>query len=246
VFFFLVLAFVPLSRSLALKSSVYSFLEKPIRFSRNAAQLLLDLSRFQKNAEELRRVKTAANTRIEDYQIREALAENDRLTRLLELRKIQPANGRLLYARVIGRSPSAWNRVFLIDKGVQEGVRVNQPVLSDRSLVGKIIEAGPSVSKVLLMTDPNSRIGVLLQRTRQQGVLYGTLSGECRIKYLSMDAEVRKDDVVETAGFGGFFPKGLLIGTVTSVRKEPGQMYQVAETRPATDLSRIEEVACLV
>ncbi len=58
--------------------------------------------------------------------------------------------------------------------------------------------------------------------------------------------EIKKSDVVESAGYGGFFPKGLLIGEVERAWKEPGQIYQVAEVKPATDLSRIEEVACLV
>ena len=245
---FVVLAAVPLSHSLSLKSWCYSALKKPLNFSRDAAQLLLDLVRSQKNADELRLLKAAASSKkLEDYQVTEIRMENARLTRLLGIRDLLPSGeGKLIYARVSGRSPSAWNRVLLIDKGVQDGVRINQPVLSDRSLVGKIIEAGPSVSKALLLTDPGSRIGVLIQRTRQQGVLYGTVAGECRIKYLSVDTRVSPGDVVESAGFGGFFPKGLLVGRVTRTWKEPGQIYQVAEVSPATDLSRVEEVACYV
>jgi rod shape-determining protein MreC len=123
---------------------------------------------------------------------------------------------------------------------------VNQPVLSGRSLIGKIIEAGPGVSKVLLITDPNSKIGVIIQRTRQQGILYGTFAGECRIKYLSVDAEIKAGDTVESAGYGGYFPKALWVGAVARAWKEPGQIYQVAEIKPATDLSRVEEVVCLV
>ena len=204
--------------------------------------------RFRSNAEELRSLKIhAANPKLENFKLQELTLENARLTQLLELRRILPGDsGRAVFARVISRSPSAWNRIFLIDKGAQHGLRVNQPVLSDRSLVGKIIETGPAVSKVLLITDPNSKIGVIIQRTRQQGILYGTFSGECRIKYLSVDAEVKKDDIVESAGYGGFFPKGLLVGQVERVWKEPGQIYQVAEVRSSTDLSRVEEVACLV
>jgi rod shape-determining protein MreC len=120
------------------------------------------------------------------------------------------------------------------------------PVLSDASLIGRIIETGPHVSKALLVTDPNSRVGGLIQRTRDQGILYGTFSGECRMKYLSLDAKLEPGDVVESAGYGGLFPKGLLIGTVQKVWKEPGQIYQVASVKPLQDLARIEEVACVL
>ncbi len=175
VFFLLVLAAVPLSKAVSFKASTYSFLGVPIGFSRNVAQWLLDLLHFHQNAEELRQLKARmSDSKLNDFQMQEMRLENQRLTEMLELKKILPSDtGRMVFARVIGRSPSAWNRVFLIDKGVLQGIHVNQAVLSNQSLVGKVIETGPTVSKVLLITDPNSKIGVLIQRTRQQGVFYG-------------------------------------------------------------------------
>lgn len=246
--FLLLLVTIPLAQIILVKTSTYSFLDKPLGFSRNAAQLLIDAFKFRQNAEELRLFKTqGVDRKIDDFEAREITLENERLTQLLDIRKILPSDtGRVVFARVIVRSPSAWNRVFLIDKGTQHGIRVNQPVLSERSLIGKIIETGSAVSKVLLISDPNSKVGVLIQRTRQQGVLYGTFSGECRVKYLSVDADVTNADVVESAGYGGLFPKGILVGTVERAWKEPGQIYQVAQIRPTTDLGRIEEVACIV
>lgn len=246
--FLFLLAAVPLSQAILIKTSVYSFLGSSLSASGSAAQILVDAMRFRQNAEALRALKNhPGESKPSAFETQEILLENDRLTKILELRKILPSDfNRAVFARVIGRSPSTWNRVFLIDKGTQQGIRVNQPVLSGRSLIGKIIESGPTVSKVLLITDPNSKIGVMIQRTRQQGVLYGTFSGACRIKYLSVDAEVKNTDRVESAGTGGFFPKGLPVGNVSRAWKEPGQIYQVAEVDPSTDLSRIEEVACLI
>ncbi len=179
--------------------------------------------------------------------MKEALAENARLNRLVEMRSVLPVTtSKAIVGRVIGRSPAAWNRVFLVDKGAEQGMRVNMPALSDSSLIGKVIETGPSVSKVLIITDPNSRVGALVQRTRDQGILYGTFSGECRMKYLSLDAKIQPGDLVESAGYGGFFPKGLVIGRIEKVWKEPGQIYQVALVTPLTNLSRVEEVVCIV
>jgi rod shape-determining protein MreC len=245
--FFVLLVVLPVSKAVLIKTSSYSILKHPLAFSRDVSQVLLDLVRFHRNAEELRATKRPPFVRgPEQAQLHEALLENDRLNRLLEMRRILPVTSKAVYSRVIARSPAAWNRVFLIDKGAQQGIRVNMPVLSDTSLIGKIIETGPHVSKALLVTDPNSRVGALIQRTRDQGILYGTFSGECRMKYLSLDAKLEPGDLVESAGYGGFFPKGLLIGKIERVWKEPGQIYQVARVKPLRDLASVEEVACVL
>ena len=246
--FLFILVVLPVSKAVQLKTSAYSILKDPLAFSRDVSQVLLDLLAFHKNAEELRAYKREEGPRPpENFQLQEALLENDRLNKMLEMNRILPAGMvNLLYSRVIARSPAAWNRVFMVDKGTMQGMRENMPVLAESVLIGKIIEAGPAVSKALLITDPNSRIGALVQRTRDQGILYGTFSGECRMKYLSLEAKIEPGDLVESAGHGGFFPKGLLIGKVEKVWKEPGQIYQVALVKPLADLSRVEEVACLV
>jgi len=241
------LAALPLAPTLRFRSSLVSFLAAPLRLSRELAQGSSDLWYFRHNAAENRVLKARlASSRAERFYETEALIENRRLNRLLELEQvIPPSVRRTVRARVIGRSPLSWNRVFLIDKGTREGVRANMLVLSEVSLVGKVIEAGPSASKVLLVTDPNLRIGAIVQRSRQQGILYGALSGECRMKYVAVETDVQEGDEVETAGFGGFFPKGLRIGRVRRIWKEPGQIYKVAEVAPFADLNRVEEVVCV-
>jgi len=247
-FFIFVLVVLPVSKSAPIKASAYSLLKDPLAFSRDVSQVFIDLFYFSRNAEALRATKRSAGARgPEAFQLQEALAENGRLNRLLEMRTVLPVTAsKAVVGRVIGRSPAAWNRVFLVDKGAEQGMRINMPVLSDTSLIGKITEVGPRVSKALLITDPNSRVGALVQRTRDQGILYGTFSGECRMKYLSLEAQIKPGDLVESAGYGGFFPKGLLIGKIEKVWKEPGQIYQVALVTPLTDLSRVEEVVCIV
>ena len=235
---------IPLSTAVFVRSSFYSVLKIPIALSQNTAQVAVDLFYFRKNAEQFKNLKRIlSQAQADQLRIEELRQENSRLTKLLNLKQTASLNvRRSIVSRVIGRSPAAWNRAFLIDKGARQGVRTHLLVLSGPFLVGKIIEAGPSVSKVLLITDPSSKIGVLIQRTRQEGVLFGTSSGECRMKYVAINAELNRGDIVETAGFGGFFPKGLAVGTIERVWKEPGQIYQVAEVKPMADLNQIEEV----
>ena len=236
---------LPVSSALLVKNYGNSLLKGPLSFSAGALSLLKDLFYFRKNASENRRLKnTLSEWRLKQFAQGELVQENARLVKLLNLKQSSslPFN-RVLFSRVIGRAPAAWNRALLIDKGTRQGVRPNLLVMADASLAGKVIETGPGVSKVLLITDPNSKIAVLVERTRQTGILYGTAAGECRMKYISVDAELRPGDVVETAGVGGFFPKGLVVGSVNRCWKEPGQMYQVASVKPMTDLGQIEEVA---
>ena len=238
---------LPFSTAVFFRGALFSALKGPVSVSREAAQGILDLYYFRRNAQEARELKKNLSTASLDlFRSEELRLENERLSKLLDLKRVlPPGDPRAVYCRVIGRSPLLWNRAFLIDKGTDQGVRANMAVMSNVSLVGKVSEAGPSVAKVILITDPNSKIGALIQRTRQEGILFGTLSGECRIKYLSLDTEVKAGDKVETAGYGGFFPKSLIVGKVKRVWKEPGQIYQVAQVEAATDLSRIEEVAVI-
>ena len=242
-----ILAALPVPASNAFRGFLYSFFRTPLTVSSAIGQAAADLFYFKRNADDRRLLqREAARLQDAEFQSRELWMENQRLSRFLDLRQKPPhGSERAVFSRVISRSPASWNRIVLIDKGSKHGLRVNQPVIAGASLVGKIAGTAPSVSKVLLITDPNSKIGVMVQRTRQQGILYGTTAGGCRVKYLSLDAELRTGDVVETAGHGIFAAKRLLIGNIKKAWKEPGQIYQVADIRPLMDLSRLEEVAVL-
>ena len=245
--FLLILTAIPLSFTAQIKSSVYSLLKHPAFFFKESAKLAVDLYSFRKNAEENQALKKIlAEQRFQDLEFQELRLENARLTKLLHIQSvIPPVIHHMFFSRVILRSTLGWNRIILIDKGTQQGLKPNMLVLSESSVVGKIVLAGPWISQVLLITDPKSRIGTVIQRTRQEGLLFGTPSGDCHMKYLSIDTEVKSGDKVETAGFGGFFPKGLPIGTVERVWKEPGQIYQVALVKPLMELNRVEEVAAV-
>lgn len=245
--FLLCLAALPVPTASFFRSSVYSVLKYPLALSSLLAQSADDLFHFKRNAEDNERLREAlTKERFRRFQSRELILENARLRQLIDLRQTLPLRvKRTVFARVIGRSPATWRRVLLIDKGARHGLERDMPVLSGHALIGKIIETGPSAAKVLLITDPNSRVSVITQTGRRQGVLFGTASGQCRMKYLSVDVPIERGDFVETAGLGGVFPKGLPVGTLELAWKEPGQIYQVARVKPLIDFNRIEEVVCV-
>jgi rod shape-determining protein MreC len=108
-----------------------------------------------------------------------------------------------------------------------------------------VIEVGRYSSKVLLITDPSSKVGVVVQRNRQGGILTGRPDGLCKMIYIALDSDIAPGDRVITAGFGSIFPKGILIGTIVKVGKETGRLYKYAIVKPNQDLAKIEEVLCI-
>ena len=169
--------------------------------------------------------------------------DNARLRGLLDFQKIIPY--RSIPAQVIGRDPSNWSNSLIIDKGSSSGIKTNMAVISTRGLVGRIVEAGKLSSKALLITDPNLKVGILIMRNRQGGILTGRPGGRCKIIYISLDSDVRPGDKVITAGFGSVFPKGILIGEVEKVGREDGRLYKYAILKPSQNLSILEEVLCI-
>ena len=235
------------SQATAWRTTVFSVLSPVLSVARAGGDWLVDLRDFRKNAREARSLRSdVSRAEAVPSQSEELRLENARLTQLLEIRRTLPTTlSDSIVSRVIARSPSVWNRAFFIDKGTMQGVQVGRAVLSGAWLVGRVTETGPGASKVTLLTDPLFRIGAIVQKTRDQGVLYGTSSGECRLKYLPLDSNIQENDLVETAGSGSTIPKAISIGVIDRIWKEPGQVYRVARVRPLADLARIEEAICV-
>jgi len=181
-----------------------------------------------------------ARSQNENIQLQETARAAARLQEFLELKK--NAAYHLLAASVIGRDPTNWYRTLMINKGSREGIAVDMGVITPSGVVGRVIKTGPAVSQVLLMTDRNSTVAALTQRSRDEGLVEGTEKGLARIKYLSLLADVKEGDLVLTSGLTGSFPKGLPIGTIGRVTKKELDLFKEAEVIPGMDFSTIEEV----
>ncbi len=170
-------------------------------------------------------------------QLAEKSAEGDRLHALLELKQRLPFN--TVAAEVIAISPGENSSAVYIDKGSDAGLTADMAVLTQTGVVGKIVAVYPYTSQVLLITDPASGAGCLLDRTRIQGVLKGD-ARLCRLQYIMNEESVQDGDHVLTSGLDQIYPKGLLVGTVTSVGE--GNIYKNIVVRPAAALDRLEDV----
>jgi rod shape-determining protein MreC len=179
----------------------------------------------------------------EIVRLREVAAENERLRSVLNFRN--KYSSKIIIAAVIGRDILNWKDVIIINKGLKDGIRPNMPVMTNGMLVGKVTEAGNSASRVNLITDPASRASAIIQRNRAEGIIEGLSGGMCKMKYISISADVKVGDVIVTSGWGGIYPKGLVVGSVNSAGRDQTGLLQYAIVKPYADFSRLEEVACI-
>jgi rod shape-determining protein MreC len=144
-------------------------------------------------------------------------------------------------AQVIGGTGSEVSRSVYIDKGEHDGVRPDMAVITKDGIVGKVLRVYRSSSLVLLIDDQTSGVGAILDKSRLQGILRGTSSGEVVLEKVMSDETVPVGEQVLTSGGDGIFPKGLPVGRVTRV--SPGNdLFLNIRVRPSADLSRLEEV----
>jgi rod shape-determining protein MreC len=186
----------------------------------------------------LRASLEALQARLNNYE--ELASENSQLR--ADLRYVQSNfNFNLLGARVISQSSNPLVSSITIDKGEQNGVKINQAVIAPEGLVGKIIETSPFSSQVLLLTDPTNTVAVMIQQTRNVGVATGGVMGQLNLKFLSVDLELEKDQTVVTTG-SEIYPAGIMVGKISKVTKSENMLFLNVKINPAVKLSKLARV----
>ncbi len=156
-------------------------------------------------------------------------------------------------ARVLGQDPSPLRRSLTIDAGREDGIAPDQVVIAQGGIVGRVLQAGPGRSQVLLITDLDSAVDVVAARTRARGILVG-LRREMGLKrerwmtqaeYVSGSEEILAGDLLLTSGQDGVFPKGYPVGVVEKVEKDASGLFWKAEVQPYAELQKLEEVLVL-
>jgi rod shape-determining protein MreC len=133
---------------------------------------------------------------------------------------------------------------IIIDRGSSAGIDVDDAVVNANGLIGRVVLTTKDMAKVQLVTDNNASAGVLVERTRRQGVLRGDGAGGAQLFDIPSLADVQPGDKVLTAGIDGIYPKGIPVGIVT--RAEKGQdLFKNIAVKPAVDFGSIEEVIVL-
>ncbi len=200
-----------------------------------------DLGVSRSQLESLREQNASLRSRVAELE--EARLENERLRALVEI--VQARDLDAVGGRVIGRPTNSWEGVITIDLGTEDGITTGMPVIGPEGLLGQIVQVGRSSAKVRLITDQRSGVAGLVQRSRAEGVVRGSIDGELSFDFVSTETTVKAGDVVVTSGLGGVYPKGIVIGEVSDVRSLANELYQEITVVPAGDLDGLEEVLVL-
>ncbi len=189
--------------------------------------------------------RTNQQLRLEVTQLQEAAGENARLRQQLLWQQRTPWKLRL--ARVTSRDPANWWRTFQIDVGTRHGITNDAPVLIVEGLVGRVQQTGYTHSQVALVGDPGCRVAVLVQETREQGIVVpgaatATDPTMTDLVYLPANSAVKAGQNLITSGLGGVFPKGIAVGVVVEFQPSDGDLHTTARVRLAVNTGRLEEV----
>lgn len=189
-------------------------------------------NRLQKRVDELM---------LERGKYLETVRENKRLKEILGLK--EKTVNYVTTSRVIARGIDRWAHVFVIDKGLNDGIQKDMTAITPKGLAGKVFTVSGSHASLLLLTDMNFSVSVRIQETRKEGILSGTGTRKCILKYIPYEDEVKTGDVLVTSGLDSLFPPGIPVGYVSKVDKTgKGGDLQYIEALPFQDNSKIEEV----
>lgn len=209
----------------------------------SAASIALNLPDLPQLAGENRKLRESlAQDQLELARLRESLRQTQQssalITALPEIRGV--------VAQVIGRSTLPTQQTLLINKGGRDGLTLQTIVLDASGVVGRVAEVYPTTALVALLSDSESRVASVVERSRETGLLRGFGLGQGQLLYLSDQADVQEGDRVLTAGLGGPFPKGLLLGVVSSVIRDETSGEAKVAVNFAASLGRLEDVLCVL
>lgn len=165
--------------------------------------------------------------------------ENERLRGLLNLRDTYEITG--VSGRVIGRTIDAWNQTVTLDVGSNSGVETGLTVLGPTGVVGQVVSVSGGSCRVRLLTDPQSGAAAMVQSSRAEGIVRGSMDGLLYLENIGADVSIQVGDVVLTSGLGGSYTRGLIIGTVARVEGSAGSDTRKIIVAPNDTVSLMEE-----
>ena len=204
-----------------------------------------EIDRLRQQNEDLAR--QLADVQAEKQGLQSLKAQNDLLTELLDVHS--SFDYQTVAAEVISKRITDQERSISLDRGTNVGIEVDDPVIGPGgALIGQVVEVGTNFSRILLITDTRINVAGLLESSRAVGLISGQLGQPMEMVNIPADVLVNPNESVVTAGIelsAGIrspFPKGLLIGTIAGVSRNPDQLFQTALVTPVADLDRLEYV----
>ena len=217
----------------------FSWAGSQLAFVKNTVQEMSQLHEQNKQLRAEVELLRAQNLTASEYA-----SENQRLRNLLGYKQAA-VQFDLVAASVIGRESASWSSVIIINRGTLDGVANNMAVVTEMGLVGHVMEAGLNTAKVQLLLDPRSSVGTLIQRpeSRVAGIVEGDIK---KMVNIPKDSDVQVEDMIVTSGFGGVYPKGLVVGKIIEIHNEEGGLLKYGVIDPSVDFQKLEDVAIIV
>ncbi len=208
-----------------------------------------DLTREEQSPEALQKQnrdleRTVAGLQVENVRLREIEQDYKRLSGLLNYSQDHP-DQTLVTADVVARDTRGYLRWVIINRGARDGIRQGNPVISDLGLVGQVEDVAANASWVRLAIDPSSTVNARLQNSRAEGAVSGQLQGGLLMDLIPQGVVIQPGDLALTSGLGGNFPAGIVIGQVTSVRRQAAELFQQADVRSTVDFNQLEIVSVI-
>ena len=210
---------------------VMQVVELPSRFIHRVYTYFYDVSHIYSDNRALR-VENKQMLLLQN-KVRTLEVENQLLERLLNY--VPPEGATFMSAKIIAESGDSFTHTLLVYIG-NEAVKKGQIVLGDESVIGRIDKVSGHYAKVILVTDINSKIPVVVESTRVRGILSGNNTALPQLMFIRTTSDIQEGDVIVTSGVGGMFPSGLPIGFVNSIKNG------VIDVETMADISRVEYV----
>ncbi|MGI8928258.1 MAG: rod shape-determining protein MreC [Candidatus Limnocylindrales bacterium] len=230
-------------------SPIQDTLRQGTRTATSIFTTISEIERLRQQNEDLtRRIQ---EVEAENQRLQSLAVENEQLAALLEVRSSLSYS--TVAAEVINRLTTDQERVVSLDQGSDAGVGVDDPVVGEGgALVGRVTEVGPNFSRVLLVSDTRTNVAGLIETSRAVGDIRGNGERPLQMTNIPATDAVNIGESVVTAGIEletgvrSTYPKGLLIGTIVDVQRQPNQLFQTALVQPVAALDRLEYVLVIV
>ncbi len=180
--------------------------------------------------------------KVETYELTEE--ENQRLKELLKTSQRENFETKLV--NIIGYSSTDLERIIVIDKGLNDGLKKRMPVITNRGLVGQIVEITGKAAKVQLIIDNRSGVAVKTMKEDVKGVIEGTSKGLLTMNMVDKKANIKEGDGVFTSGLGGVFPKGIYVGNVERVRMSADKLFRDIRIKSSIEFGKLKQVLIVI
>jgi rod shape-determining protein MreC len=202
-----------------------------------------EINRLREENAELRRLETTnARTLLQAEQYAQ---ENRQLRELLGARERTAV--RSVVAEVLYETRDPFTRKAVLDRGLQHGVVLGQPVIDARGVVGQVTRVFPLSAEVTQLTDPNMTVPVQVQRTGQRAIAFGSVTADrMELRFMSVNADVREGDQLVTSGLDSLYPAAMPVGRIESVERGRTGNFAKIVVQPVSGLDRSKMVLVLL